>query len=110
METLTYNYGETPEGVIRERLAALSGESEGFEVADTFVNWGGYADSEAVAEQRAIYRGFLATFVGTDDLLTTLDALNVVAGGGFEGVGSDFARQSRNLRLSILSALGIEES
>lgn len=92
METLTYPYGETPEEVIRERWSHLLA----FEP-----NPDDHVTQMVVA------------FPSSDDLLTVLDALLVaselplVKEGPLKHFnGRDKARQ---LRISILAALGIEE-
>lgn len=120
METLTYPYGETPEAVIRERLAAVfapTGETEPFEIADAMVNWGGYADDGKVAEQRGDFRNFLAAFVSVNHLLTVLDALlkasnlatviHTPPGSGQSPIQRDPVPMQ--LRISILAALGVTE-
>jgi hypothetical protein len=84
METLTYNYGETPNAVIRER-------AEWIERTDpTFVIVGG---------DRSV-----------DDLLTVLDALAEPPMSVAALMRPAVATQRRDLRISILSALGIEEA
>lgn len=92
--TLTYPYGETPEEVIRERLAN----------ATTTVN---------VSFWPLTHLGFKTT----DDLLTVLDALKSDG----ENVERTWKRSDQvnehawsghpsiRLRISILAALGIEE-
>lgn len=97
METLTYPYGETPEDVIRERHEYIRND------------WGEGSD--------ALYDTgdeWLAYMKRDDCLLIVLDAL----GQPVEREDASFkagtaavlkATRRRNLRISILAALGITE-
>lgn len=92
-ETLTYPYGETPEEVIREGLAALQAAyHEGREIHEQTPDW--------------------LCFVEADDLLTVLDALLGTsvdfhdAGCSVSPASSEFGQ----LRISILAALGVTEA
>lgn len=103
-KTLTFPFGGTPEDVIRER------HSEGRTWADITAD-----DSPQVA---------MVCAADTDQLLTVLDALEVsayeydrasVAAGDNNDPDEEsrcaaIGKRSRNLRISILAALGITES
>lgn len=97
--TLTYNYGETPEEVIRERLT-LSRRFNAQALSLPTLTGGG-----------------VNWQMTDDDLLTVLDALVLAAHQRVwtnepDTYAKEKARQQRakDLRRSILSALGIEES
>lgn len=87
METLKYEYDETPDSVIRERM----GEDRGNGVET-------HGDSRG--------KGIL---LSTDHLITVLDALRAGAGDIAE-FGHEFTNDCEALRADILAALGIEEA
>ena len=103
MKTLTYPYGETPEAVIRERLAATV--------------WG----KNPLMVVKAGDPLGRAEYFSADDLLTVLDALKIVGSaaelayvpmcsGEDREIRVGGSKAAADLRISILAALGIEEA
>lgn len=95
METLTYNYGETPEEVICNR----------------FFEW---QDANAYQGDRIhSHSSFITSDTDSTDLLTVLDALKRTSVQERRKIrtGGPTEAQTRfgQLRISILAALGIEE-
>jgi GAF domain-containing protein len=88
MEAVKYNYGETPEEAAKQRLESMV--------------LGGDVDRHEKLEVILAH--------DFDNLLTVLDALgDYGVNGGSDGLDDKY-HAGRNLRISILAALGIDES
>lgn len=103
METLTYNYGETPEAVIRERLDSDAGYDSEFLIDERE-----YENGDDIETARM----FIA-HMSADDLITVLNALlkssKTDASGSMVLVFADENTDAYKLRIAILAALGIVE-
>lgn len=105
MEVFTYNYGETPDDVIRARHRSAPWASNASNA--------GYSclDSSRIA-------GIVDGFRRTDDLITVLDALLIASNEPSPSPLDEAERQwwvarkrrARKRRIEILAALGIDES
>lgn len=104
MDAPKYNYGETPEEVIGEtpftdgllRREWISDRIDGL-------------TADQIDQFESATDGYVIQQLNLRDLLTVLDAL-LIGSGDITAHGHDLTNRCEALRISILAALGIEES
>lgn len=110
METLTFPYGETPEDVIRDAWEPVNPINDIQRVSRECAL---YTESDTSQEHAADLNAALALlpYKTANELLTVLDALKVASKYGDDGSPYPDTKKAaaRQLRISILAALGVTE-